>query len=515
MKFSFRIFLLSFWLIIGCDSSPQDLESTEMGLESYITSESLILNPTGYVPLAAELTLETSEAVQVELEIEGLTPNSDPLLHRFPQLSSSFTLPVLGLYPSHRNTLRIRFYNSQNRLLGEETRSIDTAQLIPELPTINVLVQTDRAKPGMNLVSYFGHINPELPQIPFMFDELGHIRWYANMDTHPVLNRLFYDVGVERLRNGNLYFGDGYSGRLVEMDMLGRVIHEWPLHGYSFHHHVLELPSGNLLATVSKHGIPTIEDHIIEIDRESGTIAQVWDLRQSLDQHRRIWTSNPRDWIHCNGLAYDELTDAIIVSGRTQGTIKLTRDNEVVWILAPHRGWEQSGDGTDLSTKLLQPLDADGSPITDSRLLEGWINHSDFSWSWYQHAPELTPRGTLFQFDNGDNRNYGGAPSYSRAVEYAIDDQNMTVQQVWEYGQSRGHQTYSGIVSDVDYHSEQNTVVFMPGANYVNGPNGKTIEVDYDSKEVVYEAEIRRESEVQYGIIFHRVERLPIHPTVE
>jgi len=503
--------LLLIGLIIGCDSNPADEGPRDLGLERYIINENLILNPTGHVPLAAEFTLLTSEAVQVELEIESLGENADPIIHRFSQTDTSFTLPILGLYPSHRNTIRVRFYDRQNEYLGEEIRFIDTPALLPELPTIKVNINTKRKKKGMNLVSYFGHTNPELPQIPFMFDQYGHIRWYANMATHPTLNHLFYDAGVERLQNGNLYFGDGHSGRLIEMDMLGRVIHEWLLDGYSFHHNVLELPSGNLLATVSRHGIPTIEDHIVEIDRSTGGVANVWDLRESLDHRRRVLSSNAHDWFHANGLSYDPLTDAIIVSGRVQGTIKLTRDNEVLWILAPHRGWKQSGNGTNLQSKLLQPLDAKGNPITDPQVLDGYISHNEFSWSWYQHAPKFTSRGTLFQFDNGGHRNYQEESHFSRAVEYAINDDTMTIQQIWEYGRNRGRATYSAIVSDVDYHAEENTVAFMPGANHVNGPNGKTIEVDYASKDVVYEAEVRRETYVRYGIMFHRIERLPIY----
>ena len=510
LKYSLAAFAFS--LLLGCDSGPVDPGTTEKGLAHLITSESLILNPTGYTPLSAELKLQTTQAVQVELEIVSRNDDEENLVHRFEETGTSFTLPVLGLYASHSNTLRIRFYDSGNQLLGEETRPVDTPQLLQELPTIDVRVNTGRKKPGMNLVSYFGHTNNELPQIPFIFDQYGHIRWYANMDAHPVLGNLFYDAGVERLKNGNLYFGDGRSGRLVEMDMLGRVVNEWPLPGYSFHHNVLELPNGNLLATVNKHGLPTVEDHILEIDRESGVIVQVWDLRQSLDSRRRIWSSNSRDWFHANGLTYDEEKDAIIVSGRVQGTVKLSRNNELIWLLAPHRGWNRSGDGTDLKTKLLQPLDANGMPITDSRVLEGFSDHSEFSWAWYQHAPKLTPQGTLFLFDNGDNRHYQGQPVFSRAVEYRIDEEAMTIQQVWEYGRERGHTTYSSIVSDVDYHQDENTVVFMPGANYENGPNGKTIEVDYTSKDVVYEAVIRNDGSAMYGIMFHRIERLPVYP---
>jgi len=503
---AYATFLIT--LMIGCDSNPADEESLDLGLERYIVSESLILNPTGYVPLAAELTLETSEPVMAELEIESLTESGDPLIHRFSEFNTSLTLPVLGLYPSHRNTIHLRFYDRQNQLLGQEMRFIDTPDILPELPTIKVNVNTTRKKQGMNLVSYFGHTNP---QLPFMFDEYGHIRWYANMATHPTLKNLFYDAGVERLQNGNLYFGDGNSGRLIEMDMFGRVIHEWLLHGYTFHHNVLELPSGNLLATVSRNDISTIEDHIVEIDRNSGIIANIWDLRISLDQRRRVWSSNSRDWFHANGLTFDPSADAIIVSGRHQGTIKLTRDNQVIWILSPHRRWGLAGDGTNLTSKLLQPLDAKGSPITDIQVLEGFIPHDEFSWSWYQHAPKFTSRGTLFQFDNGENRYYQREPVFSRAVEYAIDDDTMTIQQIWEYGRGRGRETYSAIVSDVDYHAEENTVAFMPGANFVDGANGKTVELDYVSKDVVYEAEIRRDSETPYGIMFHRIERLPIY----
>ncbi len=261
------------------------------------------------------------------------------------------------------------------------------------------------------------------------------------------------------------------------MDMFGRVIHEWPLSGYSFHHHVLELPNGNFLATVTKNHLSTIQDHVIEIDRETGTVVKQWDLRASLDSQRRIRNSNSRDWFHGNGLAYDEKTDAIIASGNNQGVVKLTRNNEVLWILAPHRGWDLSGNGTDLKTKLLQPLDANGKPITDLRVVAGYRDHSEFSWTWAQHAPKLT----LLIFDNGSRRNYTGDIRFSRAVEYHIDEDAMTIQQVWEYGRS----TYSHALSDVDYHIDENTVVFMPGSNDEYGNNGKTIEIDYITKEVV------------------------------
>jgi len=508
----YLLIAFAFSIVVGCDSASLDPAPTVKGLTSLITSESLILNPMGYTPLAAELKLKTTQSVQVELEIVSPNENENNLIHRFEKSDTSFTLPVLGLYVAHSNHLHIRFYDSENQLLGQETRLIDTPQLFPEPPTIEIIVNTERKKSGMNLVTYAGRTNPPLPQMPIIFDQYGHIRWYADLSTHPTMRGLNYDAGVERLQNGNLYFGDKHTDHLYEMDMFGRFVNEWNLPGYDFHHNVLELPSGNLLATVSLRGIPTVEDHIVEVDRNTGNILNVWDLRESLD-YRLISEGNSRDWFHGNGLAYDEANDAIIVSGRNQGVVKLTRTNEVIWLLARHRNWGVARNGTDLKTKLLQPLDANGKPITDLRVVSGYTDHPDFSWARNQHAPKLTPQGTLLLFDNESGPPSGG-PKSSRAVEYQIEEEAMTIQQVWEYGRERGRSTYSARVSDVDYHPDVNTVVFMPGDNFdKHGPNGKTIEVDYTTKEVVYEAVIRKDH-IDY-FIFHRVERLPIYPNNE
>ncbi len=497
----------------GCDSAEVELPVDVV--EELVTEITVTRNPSGFAPLTAEIALTTARPVTAEIVVPGREGELTDVRKRFNDPFTQAVLPVLGLYPEVTNTVLLRFFEPDGTLIGELEHEIAAQAITFATPRITIEVaDTESMKPGMNLVSYFGQSRSTDAQIPFMFDAAGSIRWYLDYSSHPTLSNLFYDVGVERLANGNLYFGDGSTGQIVEVDMLGHVIRTWPLPGHGFHHNVIEKPNGNFLVTTNKHGLPTIEDHILEIDRESGAIVQVWDLNESLDNRRRSWSTNRRDWFHANGLVYDPADDTIIVSGRVQGTVKLNRNNEVIWILAPHRGWNTSGSGADLSTRLLQPLDSSGIPITDPGVLDGTSNHEEFEWAWYQHAPEMTPRGTLLLFDNGDNRNYGlasGGP-YSRAVEYRIDEEAMTVQQVWQYGKERRGSTFAGIVSDVDYHLREDNVVFMPGANHdADGPNGKTIEVDYTTKRVVFEAVIRP-SEAMYGITFHRVERLPLYP---
>ncbi len=499
-------------MIAACDSSP--MEGAVNPVDDLIAHLNITPNPTGHAPLTAEITLATTRPVRTEIVVPGRRGSQEDVRRLF-DVSTQSVLPVLGLYPTVSNTIILRFFEQDGTLIGEASHEITAQPTSFAVPRITIETASRGAmKPGMNLVSYFGQSKHTDAQIPFIFDAAGDIRWYLDLSAHPSLSNLFYDVGIERLANGNLYFGDGRTGQIVEMDMLGHVINTWPLPGYGFHHTVIEKPDGNFLVTATKHGLPTIEDHILEVDRVSGAIVQVWDLNQVLDNKRRTWSTNRRDWFHANGLVYNPLDDTIIVSGRVQGTVKLRRNNEVVWILAPHRGWLTAGDGTELSSRLLQPLDAAERPITHPAVLDGSINHPDFEWAWYQHAPEMMPAGTLLLFDNGDNRNFGNLPGapYSRAVEYRIDEAAMTVQQVWQYGKERRGETFAPIVSDVDYHLKEGNIVFMPGAIHdAEGPLGKTIEIDYTTKRVIFEATIRS-PDVMYGITFHRIERLTLHP---
>jgi arylsulfate sulfotransferase len=424
---------------------------------------------------------------------------------------------VLGLYPDFENEVTLTFFNSEGAESVLETFLIDTEVLIQEMPVISVdVMEASSMATGFNIVNYFGHSGEFLPQRPFMFDRFGDIRWFLDFSEHPILSNLFFDNGLNKLQNDNFIMGDGNSGALYEIDMLGNIIETYSLQGLGFHHHVLEKPNGNFLVTVNDFSLPTVEDIIIEIDRASKQIVNRWDLNESLDNSRRAWPTDLADlnidWFHANAVEYSESDNTIIVSGRTQGTVKLTQNNDVVWILAPHREWNLSGRGEDLSQFLLQPLDASGNPITDTEVLDGISNHPDFEWAWYQHSPILLPNGHLMLFDNGDNRNYFGNGPYSRAVEYEINEQNMTIRQIWSYGKDRGVDAYSRIVSKVSYHSFEENVLFTPGAVHSNGRDqGKVIEIDHRTGAVVFEASVFPPI-APFTITFHNVQRVDLYP---
>jgi arylsulfate sulfotransferase len=496
-------------LLTGCWTA--DWRGSDLITDLVVTPD-----PSGYAPLTAEVELTLSRPARIEVVVSGRGRTEADVRHRFGEMTRHAEIPVLGLYPGTSNAVTLRLLDEDDALLDQTTFRIRTARPHGALPDITVEVANEaEMAPGMTLVSYFGQDEEPGPQLPFMFDMYGAIRWYLDFTGHPTLGDLRYDNGPERLANGNLYFGVRETGRIVEVDMLGRVVNTWETPGYTFHHQVLEKPNGNFLVTVDEKGSQTIEDIVIEIDRESGEIVRKWDLKQSMVYGRRTWPTTRRDpnedWFHANGLAYDSSDGTIIVSGRTQGVVKLTEDNEVVWILAPHLEWGTAGDGTNLSTKLLQPLDSLGRPITDPEVLAGRKNLPDFEWAWYQHAPELLPDGSLLLFDNGDLRNYSREVVYSRAVVYEIDPEAMTVRQLWQFGRERGSAAYSEIVSDVDYLGARDNVLFAPGAvGPIEDAYGKVIEVDRATGDPVFEATITPPV-APFGIVLHRAERLSLH----
>lgn len=502
-------------LLSACSDDAIAPVDDDMGMvpdSDIIASLNVRLNPSGYAPLSALIELQTTSAVSVELVVVGRNGSASTITQRFDDQGTDFELEVLGLYADHNNELEIRLLDTNNTVLETEIVMIPTAPLISDLPQITINVPSTATAPEFNFTNYFGFTSNFRPQRAFMFDQFGDIRWYLDFSSHPTLSNLFYDNGMTRLQNGNLLFGDAGTRSIYEIDLLGRIQDSWSLQGNDFHHHVIEKPDGNLLVTITDPTKATVEDVIIEIDRNSGQFTTIWDLNNSLDNTRRGWPTNLADlnidWFHANGLEYSTQDNGIIVSGRTQGVVKLSEQNEVTYILAPHNDWDApSGNGQELTQFLLTPLDGQDQEITDMEVLRGNTNHPDFEWSWYQHSPIVLPNGNLMVFDNGDNRNYTNAGPYSRAVEYEIDEENRTIKQVWSYGKERAEETYSRIVSRVSFLEDKNTVLFTPGAAV---PGGKVVEINYSTKQVVFEATINPPNTI-FNISFHNVLRMRLY----
>lgn len=345
-----------------------------------------------------------------------------------------------------------------------------------------------------------------------IIDTAGDIRWYlmSSLLSDPENPwTAGYMMGFQQNDDGMLSWGFGQ--RYVKYDLLGREVFNRRLpSGYADYSHGHEnMPNGHQLLRVASADyrlsnnkrVRTVRDVIIEVD-QNGSVVDEWKLMEILDPYRdtvlkvldqgavclNIDASKAgqtiseeelrkqdesdlygdvtgvgpgRNWAHVNSIDYDPSDDSIIISSRHQSAVvKIGRDKKVKWILASPEGWRKPW-----SEKLLTPVDAQGKPLKcEASKCEG-----GFDWTWTQHTAWRIDQKSdertilLTVFDNGDGRGMEqpalADEKYTRGVIYKIDQEKMTVQQVWEVGKKEGHDYYSPVTGLCQYQPDKNSIV--------------------------------------------------------
>ena len=381
-----------------------------------------------------------------------------------------------------------------------------------------------------------GSLAFETIPLNYVVDTQGEFRWW--LEPQAIYDGINYDIadrgyamGFFPTKSGTYTFVQGQ--RWIEMNLAGRIVAKHPLPpGYiDLSHASWEMPNGNILLRAAKYRyhrpdgqiVQSVRDFIIEVDR-SGNVIDEWDLNTILDPTRDALIKNldlgavcmnvdldaqgkavgaeplgdaagvgtGRNWAHVNSVAYDESDDSIIISARHQGVMKIGRDKEVKWILAPSEGWKNG-----LEKKLLKPVDKDGRPLKCSSTgdCEG-----GFDFTYTQHAawPRASKNGTIVVFDNGQVRHYEQPAlpemNYSRVVEYKIDPKTMTVKQTWAYGKDRGYESFAPITSNAAYQADKDTMFGFYGSvglfDQTKGTIGRLQEVDYKTGDVKVEIDV-------------------------
>ena len=132
------------------------------------------------------------------------------------------------------------------------------------------------------------------------------------------------------------------------------------------------------------------------------------------------------------------------------------------WIIGSHEGWKKP-----FADKLLTPVDASGKPIACDK----FMNHCEnkFDWTWTQHTAwrinEESKKGDVYLtvFDNGDGRGMEQPAladmKYTRLVVYRVNESKMTIEQIWTYGEEKGHDYYSPVTGLCEYAGDKDSVV--------------------------------------------------------
>lgn len=456
-----------------------------------LDNPNIILNPYGNSPLTALVLFETEQELDVKVTITG-KDKLTTYTHTFSKAKEHY-LPIYGLYADSNNKIIIECGNNKKEIY------IQTEKL-PENMILPTSIKANKSKLTNDLYFY----TPSSSGYTVAYDVNGDIRWYLTNYALWKIDRLQNGhllVSTERLIN-NPYYMTG----LYEIDLLGKIYTEFSLEG-GYHHDYYEMENGNLLVASDDFNNEdgTVEDYIVELDRTTGKVIKTFDLKKVLnmeDGQSENYTSY--DWFHNNSVWYDKKTDSITLSGRHQdAVINISyQTGELNWII---------GDSTNWSSEYQKYF---FTPVGDN-----------FEWQWSQHAAMITPEGYVFLFDNGNNKSKNkdeyvdASNSYSRGVMYKIDTENMTIEQVFEYGKERGSSFYSPYISDVDYLDKNHYIIHSGGIVYVDGKNSNQPAGFSKGAKLVSDTVELLNNEVIFEIILptnnYRVEKMSLYSESE
>lgn len=457
----------------------------------------VILDPYESSPLTALAIFKTDDDVDITVTVLGHDDNST-ISHTF-EAARDHYIPIYGLYPDSLNKVILEYTLDGTKFIKELEVQTDK---LPDDFILPTSVKASKSK----LDNEFYFYSPASTGYTCAYDVNGDVRWYLS-------HNAVWDI--KRLQNGHLMVGTEklvntpyYVTGLYEIDMLGKIYNEYDLKG-GYHHDFYEMPNGNLLVASNDFNNEdgTVEDYIVELDRQTGGEVKHFDLKDILSMTDGAnENSTSYDWFHNNSVWYDEDTNSITLSGRhIDAVVNIDYDTgNINWILGDSTNWSE-----EYQKYFFTPVG------------------NDFEWQWSQHAAMITPEGYVFLFDNGNNKSKNEAEyveatdSYSRGVMYKIDTEKMTIEEVWEYGKERGHNFYSPYISDVDYLSNDHYIVHSGGIVYVDGkqsnkPAGLSSESDITLKSDTVEL---LNDKVIFELVlptnYYRVEKMSIYNDTE
>jgi len=488
-------------LLVGCDTAPDgggDATAPAADMAGpALSNVSLIGNPNPTVPLAAILSLTTDEPAELTLNINdgdrswSVTPNDE--------MATQHEVPVIGLRAGRVHTITASLQDADGNETLSEGLTFETPPLPDAFPTPVITVHNpDAMEPGVTVFNVNGRWGPSGASEPANFspaiivDDAGDIIWYYLPGVHRVHD-------IRRLENGNFAYEvwPGTDG-LLEIDMLGNVVNHWQFSGTvkevhegsipvptdTIHHDYVELPNGNLLLMSSENRViedwhtsyedlngprapgNVIGDVIIEMTR-AGDVLREWKLHDIIDPYRigynsmreNFWATHydgvvdgvVYDWTHGNAIIHEEEDNSFVLSLPYQdAVVKISMDTgELVWILGNPDNWREPW-----SDKLLTPV-------------------GDVEWSYKHHAISHTENGTYLLFDNGVARSSPPdaraslEDSYSRAVEYSVNEETMEVSQPWVYGPD-DEPFYGRYLGDVDWQPQTDNILINVGGRETN-----------------------------------------------
>lgn len=478
-----------------------------------LKAPSISVDPYGISPLSAIASFKTNRAASITVEVQSKNGATN-ITNEFKTLSTEHQIPIYGLYEDEATNVKLianyQYGTSETSIISVKGKS---------LPSDFVSVGVEKADATQMADGWTFIMAGSLQGYTYAIDETGAVRWVLSEKGLGAAGSLLPLSNGNYLIGGDKSFGQYYKYNLFELNMTGQIINEYLVNGY--HHDAQELPNGNLLIFANNINGDVVEDTMYEIERSTGSILRTWDLNSYFnvvnynDDGQHIsdvnYGSDAHDWLHTNGMEYDESTNSVLISARHQDAVfsMSLETGDINWILSnPDDLWPEY-----LEEKLLTPTG------------------DDFEWQYGQHNISLLPNGDIMMFDNGDYRSKNADEvlpaneGYSRAVIYRIDKENMTVSQVWQFGKELGSAPMAAYVSSSQYLGENHYLIDFGGIvkdsngsatyNIMDGIQGSSQSQIYEVKDgkIIFHASVERSG--LHGNTYRAARMMPYCSTAE
>ena len=366
-------------------------------------------NPYKTSPLTALVIFKTDTPAKVSYTVAGKTDNT-AITNTVNKQTKNHRVNVVGLYADTDNKVTFKI-TKQNGQVEEKVINIKTEPLPTRLADVNIKVNMaskDQMAIGNNGLTVFTRTTKN----PFAIDADGAIRWYSTEYNQHIFKTLKngHLLILRKQNNSELVYND-----LIETDYVGKIYRHYQFSNKTsstenlkstnkkdgettvVHHDVIELPNGNLLATVSD-GSKYIEDTMVEINRKTGKAERVIDFKKLFpDETYAHYNATKRsdgkiDWLHQNSINYDQEDDSIIISSRHQDLI-MKFDYKTMkpkWILSgkPKAKWPKEwrqyvlkyADGTSINGGQHDARVVPGSQKDGQEIISFYDNNSAVSY---------------------------------------------------------------------------------------------------------------------------------------
>lgn len=449
------------------------LVSCDAGSRRPLELDVQVSQPTEQAPLVRRI--HTESRVPVALEVSWTT-NEHSASAAFTTSSEVHDHVLLAFRSDRTYTLTVTATAADGRVATVD-QSVTTEPMPSHFPRSELTAGPGQREPGDTLVPMHSFIQVAVPtDIAAVWDSEGELVYW--LDTEDFI----YDV--LEYEGGLLALIGEIDNRLVRYAWDGTVLESWavgenadPYVSVSsavadkFHHDVgVSLTATDRFLGIGRKGgkvpeypasydDPTLVaprivalDAVLEFDT-GGKVSRelAIDTLIPLDRIGYLSLSTTvegwADWAHANAVFEDESGNWIVSLRHQDVIVKIDPDtSEVVWLLGNHSNWP-----AELQDKLLTPV-------------------GELRWPYHTHGPELAARGPdgevqIVVFDNG---NYQASPytdeealedPFSRVVQFAIDEEDMTVRQVWSFENPSGGRLFSEAVGNASS---------LPGGNVLS-----------------------------------------------